>query len=204
MSSISAPTLFTLSAPSGTGKTSLIKALLTQNASLRTSISHTTRDQREGETNKVDYHFVAKEEFLKMIDEQAFLEYAQVYGNFYGTSKIEVSKYLKQGINVILDIDWQGAKKVKEAMPESVSITVIPPSIDELERRLRDRNTDTVAVINKRMQQAREEISNCRDADHIVLNDDFNLALSDLSLIIDGKSDKIRPLGIDLDHLLQV
>lgn len=167
------------------------------------SVSHTTRAQRAGEVHGQDYYFIDQPEFLSMVDDDIFLEYAQVYGNYYGTSRIAVEQQLEQGKNVLLDIDWQGAGHVREIMPSAVSISVLPPSIEELERRLRGRGSDSEQVIQSRMRQAMDEMAHCTDSDHIILNDDFNLALADLELILAGQSDKLRPLSLDLDTLLR-
>lgn len=195
--------LFIISAPSGAGKTSLARALLANSAGgTLMSVSHTTRQQRTGEQDGVDYFFVSQPEFLAMVDQGLFLEYAEVYGNYYGTSRSAVESTLAKGVNVLLDIDWQGARSVRKQMPAAVSIAVVPPSVAELERRLRSRGSDSEGVIQSRMQQAEDEIAHCREADFIVMNDDFNAALDDLSLILEGKSDKLRPLDVDIDALI--
>lgn len=137
-----------------------------------------------------------------MVDEGIFLEYAEVYGNYYGTSRLAVEQMLEDEINVLLDIDWQGARKVREQMPNAISITVLPPSIEELERRLRSRGSDSEDVIQSRMQQAKDEMAHCRESDFIVMNDEFNRALDDLTLILAGESGSIRPLTVDLEQLL--
>ncbi len=195
--------LFIISAPSGTGKTSLAHALIANNSNAMMSISHTTRQKRAGEENGVDYFFVDQAEFVKMVGEGVFLEYAQVYGNYYGTSKLAVEKMLADGINVLLDIDWQGARKVREEMPEAISVSILPPNVTELERRLRCRGSDTDDVISSRMSQAKDEMQHCHEADYIVINDEFNEALDDLTMILDGQSANIRALNIDLDELLE-
>jgi len=166
------------------------------------SISHTTRQRRSGEVNGVDYFFISLPEFLSMTEEGIFLEHAEVYGNYYGTSRNAVEDMLGQGINVLLDIDWQGARLVREQMSEAVSISILPPSIQELERRLRSRGSDSEDVIQSRMRQAYEEMRHSDEADFQVLNDDFNQALNDLTLILSGESDKLRPLAVDLVALL--
>ena len=194
--------LFIISAPSGAGKTSLARALIANNSNIIMSISHTTRQQRTGEIDGEDYYFVEQAEFLRMVDDGVFLEYAEVYGNYYGTSRLAVEETLAAGKNVLLDIDWQGARLVRAQMQDAVSITVLPPSVKELERRLRSRGSDSEDVIHSRMQQALDEMAHCRESDYIVLNDDFNKALDDLELILAGQSDKLRPLTVDLDELL--
>ena len=194
--------LFIISAPSGAGKTSLARALLANSPDSRMSVSHTTRQRRSGEVHGEDYFFVDKAEFLDMVDQHVFLEFAQVYGNYYGTSRLAVEQMLTQGLNVLLDIDWQGARSVREQMPEAISISILPPSIAELERRLRCRGSDTEDVILSRMQQALAEMQRCKESDFVILNDEFNAALNDLTLILAGESDSIRPLTVDLDALL--
>jgi len=166
------------------------------------SVSHTTRQRRSGEVDGVDYFFVSQAEFLKMVEDGVFLEHAEVYGNYYGTSRNAVEDMLCQGINVLLDIDWQGARLVREQMPQAMSISILPPSIEELERRLRSRGSDSEDVIQSRMRQADDEMRHSNEADFRVLNDDFNQALNDLTLILAGESDKLRPLAVDLVALL--
>ncbi|NND00700.1 MAG: guanylate kinase [Gammaproteobacteria bacterium] len=194
--------LFIISAPSGAGKTSLARALLADNDDIMMSISHTTRQQRAGEVEGQDYFFVDQPIFLQMVEEGVFLEYAEVYGNYYGTSRVEVEGILAAGKNVLLDIDWQGARSVREQMSEAISISVLPPSVQELERRLRSRGSDSEDIIRGRMRQAMDEMVHCRESDHIVMNDNFNDALNDLTLIINGEGDSIRPLNVDLEKLL--
>lgn len=194
--------LFIISAPSGAGKTSLARALIANVSEAKMSISHTTRPRRSGETDGVDYFFVSQPEFLSMVDQGTFLEHAEVYGNFYGTSRTAVEDMLAQGTHVLLDIDWQGARLVREQMPEAVSISILPPSVRELERRLRSRGSDSEDVIQSRMRQAYDEMQHSDEADFRVLNDDFNQALNDLTLILNGESDKLRPLDVDLQSLL--
>ncbi|MBX2847838.1 MAG: guanylate kinase [Acidiferrobacterales bacterium] len=194
--------LFIISAPSGTGKTSLARALIANNKDAMMSVSHTTRQKRAGEVEGVDYFFVDQKEFIKMVGDNVFLEHAQVYGNYYGTSRLAVEEMLSLGVNVLLDIDWQGARSVREQVPDAVSISILPPSIQELERRLRCRGSDTEDVIRSRMNQAIDEMKHCKDADFRVLNDDFNAALDDLTMILHGQSDSIRALDINLEQLL--
>jgi len=194
--------LFIISAPSGAGKTSLARALIANVSSAKMSVSHTTRQRRSGEVDGVDYFFVSQAEFLKMVEDGVFLEHAEVYGNYYGTSRNAVEDMLCQGINVLLDIDWQGARLVREQMPQAMSISILPPSIEELERRLRSRGSDSEDVIQSRMRQADDEMRHSNEADFRVLNDDFNQALNDLTLILAGESDKLRPLAVDLVALL--
>ena len=194
--------LFIISAPSGAGKTSLAQALIANSAHTKMSISHTTRQQRGGEVDGQDYFFVDQTQFLEMVGQDIFLEYAEVYGNYYGTSRLAVEEMLAAGVNVLLDIDWQGARNVREKMSDAVSISVLPPSVSELERRLRSRGSDSEDVIQSRMRQAMDEMAHCRESDFIILNDEFNQALDDLSLILSGESGSIRALTVDLDQLL--
>ncbi len=186
--------LFSISAPSGAGKTSLVKALIDRDSNLRLSVSHTTRPIRPGEVNGADYYFVDKSEFEALIDQGAFLEYARVFGNFYGTAQSSVEKALSTGCNVLLEIDWQGAAQVRRLIPKSVSIFVLPPSRDALESRLRGRGQDSEDVIARRMSAARDEISHYAEADYIVINDDFERAVADISNILSGENlQKYRP-----------
>ena len=194
--------LIIISAPSGAGKTSLARALIANNDNVMMSISHTTRSKRAGEEEGKDYFYVSQKSFLSMVSDGVFLEYAEVYGNFYGTSRLAVEEMLEQGKHVLLDIDWQGARKVRDLMPDAVSVSVLPPSVDELERRLRSRGSDSESVIQSRMRQAYDEMAHCRESSFIILNDDFNQALDDLSLILSGESDKIRALSVDIDAIL--
>lgn len=196
--------LFIISAPSGAGKTSLTRALIASSGNARMSISHTTRQRRVGEVDGEDYYFVSQAEFLTMVDDGVFLEHAEVYGNYYGTSRLAVEKMLSDGFNVLLDIDWQGARLVCEQMPEATSVSILPPSVAELERRLRSRGSDSESVIQSRMRQAYDEMAHCREANFIVMNDDFNQALDDLTLLLKGESDKLRALVVNLDELLAV
>ena len=194
--------LLILSAPSGAGKTSLARALIESTPNTQMSISHTTRNCRKGEKHGVDYFFVSDVEFKSMIEANQFLEFAQVYEKFYGTSKQNITEMLEKGINVLLDVDWQGARAVKRLMSEAISVSILPPSRKELERRLRHRGRDPEDVIKKRMLQAESEMQHCREADFIVLNDDFDLALQDLQYVMKDQTEKVRKLSIDLDSLL--
>ena len=194
--------LIIISAPSGAGKTSLARALIANNDNVMMSISHTTRSKRAGEEEGKDYFYVSQKSFLSMVSDGVFLEYAEVYGNFYGTSRLAVEEMLEQGKHVLLDIDWRGARKVRDLMPDAVSVSVLPPSVDELERRLRSRGSDSESVIQSRMRQAYDEMAHCRESGFIILNDDFNQALDDLSLILSDESDKIRALNVDIDEIL--
>jgi guanylate kinase len=177
-------TLFIFSAPSGAGKTSLVKALLDSTGYIRVSVSHTTRSPRPGEVDGKDYHFTSKEEFQQLISESAFLEHAQVFDNFYGTSQRWVESELEAGRDVILEIDWQGAEQVRRLMPEAVSVFIAPPSIEALEQRLQNRGQDSAEIIARRMRDARSEMSHFGEYDYLIINDDFNNTLEELRAII--------------------
>jgi len=177
-------TLFVVSAPSGAGKTSLVKALVESVPDLHVSVSHTTRPQRPGEENGVNYHFVDKAEFSAMLQDNAFLEHAEVFGNWYGTSARGVSDQLNAGLDVILEIDWQGAEQIRRQVPEAVSIFILPPSREVLLERLEGRGQDSESVIQGRMAEAVEQISHHVEFDYIVINDVFNTALEELQSIV--------------------
>jgi guanylate kinase len=176
--------LYVISAPSGAGKTSLVKALLESTSNLQVSVSHTTRAIRPGESDGVNYHFVDESEFTSIRDAHGFFEWAQVFGNFYGTSRQAIQERLAEGIDIVLEIDWQGARQVKMLVDDAVSIFVLPPSTAALRKRLTDRGQDDDEIIEGRMQAARDELAHYDEADFIVLNDDFEIALKDLQSII--------------------
>lgn len=176
--------LYVISAPSGAGKTSLVKALLESTPNLQVSVSHTTRAIRPGETDGVNYHFVDESEFTSIRDAHGFFEWAQVFGNFYGTSRHAIQERLAEGIDIVLEIDWQGARQVKMLVDDAVSIFVLPPSTAALRKRLTDRGQDDNDIIEGRMQAARDELAHYDEADFIVLNDNFEIALKDLQSII--------------------
>jgi guanylate kinase len=179
--------LFVFAAPSGAGKTTLVHAVVTKRQErLRFSISYTTRQPRRNEADGVDYLFVTKDEFLRLRDEGEMLEYAQVFDNFYATSRSQVEKHLAEGYDVILEIDWQGARQVRQSMPECVSIFILPPSVEELERRLRDRRTDAPEVIERRLRDSLSDMSHWDEFDYVIINDDLNQAVADLEAVIDG------------------
>jgi guanylate kinase len=194
--------LFIFSAASGTGKTSLANALIESVPDVEFSVSHTTRAPRPGEKYGVHYYFVSREEFEMMVAAGQFLEHAQVFDNYYGTSRPQVEQRLKQGKSVILDIDWQGARSIKTRMPEAVSIFILPPSRAALEERLIKRGQDSPDVIARRMRDAVSEMRHYDEFDHVVVNDDFEAALADLRAIISGQS-KPRPAKVDIAELLR-
>ena len=176
--------LYIISAPSGAGKTSLVKQLVADLANLTVSISHTTRAMRPGEVHGQDYYFVTTAEFQTMREQQAFLEHAQVFDNFYGTAQQTVVDNLNQGLDVILEIDWQGAEQIKKLLPESLSIFILPPSTEVLQQRLRNRGQDDEQIIARRMRDAVTEISHHGEFDYWVVNDVFAQALTELKSII--------------------
>ncbi|KXI23972.1 guanylate kinase [Photobacterium sanguinicancri] len=179
-------TLYIVSAPSGAGKSSLINALLETNPTydMKVSVSHTTRGMRPGEEHGVHYNFVSVEEFTELASKSAFLEHAEVFGNYYGTSRPWIEDKLNKGIDVFLDIDWQGARQIRKQMPQAKSLFILPPSKEELERRLNARGQDSDAVIARRMEEARSEISHYSEYDYVIVNDDFDVALIDFKAII--------------------
>ncbi len=176
--------LFIVAAPSGAGKSTLVNALLAREPDISLSISHTTRAPRPGDIDGVQYHFVDRARFDAMVARGEFLEYAEVFGNAYGTSRGAVEPILQSGRDVLLEIDWQGAEQVRRAMPECVSIFILPPSRAELERRLRARGTDDAATIEKRLVASREEIAHAGEFDCIVVNDRFEDAVGALQAIV--------------------
>jgi len=194
--------LYVISAPSGAGKTSLVKALLAAQPSLAVSVSHTTRNPRPNELEGREYHFVGKPRFAELVAEGAFLEHASVFDNFYGTGRAQVQSHLAAGRDVLLEIDWQGARQVRAAMPECVSIFILPPSRPELERRLRSRGTDSEAVIARRLADAAADMSHCTEFDCAVVNDRFEDALAALQAIIAGHGEAFRASRPALQGLL--
>jgi guanylate kinase len=198
-------TLYTVSAPSGAGKTSLVKALVERCAGVRVSVSHTTRDIRPGELDGVNYHFTHEDNFLSMLQRQEFLEHARVFGNLYGTSRLWVEQELTAGTDVILEIDWQGAQQVKQLLPDTRCIFIMPPSRETLEQRLNARGQDNASVIAARMAEAVEEMSHYVDSDYLVVNQDFEEALGDLQAIVSSmrlrtarQSQVLQPMLADL------
>ena len=195
--------LFIFSAASGTGKTSLAKALVERNPKFAFSVSHTTRAARPGEQHGVHYYFVSRAEFDRMVAAGEFVEHATVFGNSYGTSKQAIDDQLRAGKDVILDIDWQGARAIKRWHPEAVSIFILPPSRAALRERLTGRGQDAPEVIDRRMHEAVSEMSHYREFDRLVVNDDFEAALADLMAVLQGTPEQARPLRIDVPGLLR-
>jgi guanylate kinase len=182
--------LFIVAAPSGAGKSSLIEALLKDDPRLKLSISYTTRAPRAGEVNGREYHFVDEKTFIAMLERAEFLESAEVHGNRYGTSQAVVDGILKSGDDLMLEIDWQGAQQVRKLFPGTVGIFILPPSIEELERRMRRRGQDSDASIQRRMANAREEIEHSVEFEYAMINKDFDVALQDLKAII--RAERLR------------
>lgn len=182
--------LFIISAPSGAGKTSLVRALLQSDLNLSLSISHTTRPPRAGEINGCDYHFVAVETFKQMLLKGEFIESAEVYGNFYGTSQQWINQAIASGQDILLEIDCQGARQIQQIFPQAVSVFILPPSADTLAARLKSRAQDDAGVIQKRLAAAREEISHIAEFDYIIINNQLDEALSDLICVI--KAERLK------------
>jgi len=195
--------LFTVSAPSGAGKTSLVNALIEQNQDLRVSVSHTTRAMRPGEVDGVNYHFVDEAAFRKMLVGAEFLEHAQVFGNFYGTSQSWVEQQLAAGTDVILEIDWQGAQQVKRLLPQTLAIFILPPSREALTQRLNARGQDDEAIIAARMAEAVEEMSHYVESDYLVINSKFDQALQELQAIVTSQRLRISRQQLVLAGLLE-
>ncbi len=181
--------LFVIAAPSGAGKTTLVHALTRKHPEFRFSISYTTRPKRRTEADGVDYLFVDKERFLELKAQGELLESAEVFDNHYGTSRKQVEDYLAEGRNVILEIDWQGARQVRESMPECVTIFILPPSVEELERRLRDRRTDSAEVIERRLRDALSDMSHWDEFDYVIINDELDQAVEDIEAVFEGTGD---------------
>jgi guanylate kinase len=184
--------LFVIAAPSGAGKTSLVRALMRREPALRFSISYTTRTQRPAERHGHDYFFVDRAEFERMIEAGEFLEHARVFDNYYGTARRQVEQSLAAGQDLILEIDWQGAQQVRRALPECQSIFVLPPSRQELERRLRGRGTDSEEVVERRLHDAAGDMGHWQEFDYVVVNDDFERALAELQAIVHGRGEPSR------------
>ena len=176
--------LFVLAAPSGGGKTSLVRALLERESGIRLSVSYTTRNPRPGEQDGVDYHFVDEARFMALKATGEFLEHAHVHGNWYATSAVWLRDEVQQGHDMLLEIDWQGARQVRQLMPEAVHIFILPPSLASLKERLEKRGQDAPEVIVRRLEAAREEMRHCGEFDYVIMNQDFARAVDDLSVIV--------------------
>jgi guanylate kinase len=198
----SAAALYVISAPSGAGKTSLVKEVLATDPRLRLSISYTTRRKRPNEEDGRDYFFVDRQEFEAMVADGAFLEHACVFDNYYGTSREQVQSMIDQGHPVVLEIDWQGARQVRAAMPGAVTVFVLPPSRAELERRLRSRGSDTDAVIERRLRDAVADMGHWNEFDYVIVNEDFRGAVNDLRAILAARGDHLRGTREGLKPLL--
>ena len=179
-----AGSIFLIAAPSGAGKSSLVKALLAKDSRLHLSISHTTRPPRPGEQNGREYHFVSRETFNQMREAGEFLECAEVYGNGYGTSAKWIRSQLAQGNDVILEIDWQGAQQVRKLFPAGIDIFILPPGLDTLEQRLKGRGTDSQEVIDRRLAAAHEDLSHAGEFEYVIINDQFSDAVEDLVAVV--------------------
>lgn len=195
--------LYIISAPSGAGKSSLINALLSElpNNEVQLSISHTTRQPRPNEEHGIHYYFTTKEEFEKLIRQDHFLEWAEVFGNYYGTSLPMIEQSLQQGIDIFLDIDWQGARQIRQKLPNVKTIFILPPSKQELEKRLIGRGQDSLDVIQKRMDKAISEMSHYNEFDYLIINDDFQVALTQLKQILVAERLK-QPVQAERHHPL--
>ena len=195
--------LFILSAPSGAGKSSLIGALLEKHSDMKVSVSHTTRSPRPGEENGVHYHFVSVDEFKALIEKNDFFEWAQVFDNYYGTSKQAIESQLEAGIDVFLDIDWQGAQQIRKLVDDVETIFILPPSKEELESRLNNRGQDSAEVIAGRMAKAQSETSHYNEYDYVVVNDDFDTALTEIETIVMAKRLSLKSQTVRHQALLE-
>jgi guanylate kinase len=176
--------LYIVAAPSGGGKTSLVRKLVTTLDKIEVSTSHTTRAMRPGEKNGSDYFFVNEQEFMDMVNNNAFIEHARVFNHLYGTSSAQINRRLEQGVDIVLDIDWQGAEQIRRMFPKAVSIFIVPPSLEELKQRLMNRQQDKDEVISERMIKAQDEMSHYPEFDYLIVNDDFEHAASELRSIV--------------------
>ena len=195
--------LFVIAAPSGAGKTTLVKALVERNGDLKFSISYTTRQKRVTEEHGRDYFFVKTPQFEQLRQQGELLESALVFDNHYGTSRSQVDQHLTNGDSVILEIDWQGAQQVRASMPEAISIFIMPPSVSELERRLRDRKTDSPEVIERRLRDALGDMTHWSEFDYAIINDDLDQAVLDLEAVLRGEGDACRVGDSGLDARVQ-
>ncbi len=178
--------IFIVAAPSGAGKTTLVSALLAADSNVKLSVSFTTRAPREGEREGVDYHFVSREQFLQMIEAGEFLEHAEVYGNFYGTSQKWIEEQIRSGQDILLEIDWQGAQQVRHLFPNALSVFILPPSMEVLEQRLRSRDKDSEEAIRVRMASAQEEIRHVDEYDYVIVNEHIDESVRDITSIVRG------------------
>jgi guanylate kinase len=194
--------LLVIAAPSGAGKTSLVKALLASEPRLRLSVSHTTRKRRPTEKDGREYHFASVPQFERLVARGEFLEHARVFDNFYGTARVFVEEQLLQGYDVILEIDWQGAQQVRRAVPQCVSIFILPPSRRALAERLSRRATDSAETIARRLRDATADMSHYREFDYVIVNDDFAQAVSDLRRIVAGRAEDLTSARPELAPLL--
>ena len=192
--------LFIIAAPSGCGKTSLVKALLESSNNLSVSVSHTTRKPRKAEIDGENYHFVSKERFGEMISNNDFVEHAEVFGNLYGTARSNIKEKLDANIDIILEIDWQGARQVRENMSDSISIFILPPSKNVLLQRLTDRAQDDDETISERMKNSESEMSHYDEFEYLVINDQFDSALNDLKTIIQDCSNNKKNIEFSLEN----
>jgi guanylate kinase len=195
--------LFVISAPSGAGKTSLVGSLLAARPSLKVSVSHTTRKPRANEIEGRDYYFVTPARFNQLIEQNAFLEHAQVFDNYYGTGAAQVREQLAAGSDVLLEIDWQGARQVRRAMPDSTSVFILPPTRGALEQRLRERRTDSAETIARRLAEASTDMSHYNEFDFVVVNDQFQQAALDVRAILDGGGRELRSSRSELKPLIE-
>ena len=192
--------LFIIAAPSGCGKTSLVKAMLESLSNLSVSVSHTTRKPRKAEIDGENYHFVSKERFGEMISNNDFVEHAEVFGNLYGTARSNIKEKLDANIDIILEIDWQGARQVRENMPDSISIFILPPSKNVLLQRLTDRAQDDDETISERMKNSESEMSHYDEFEYLVINDQFDSALNDLMSIIQDCNNNKKNIEFSLEN----
>ena len=199
--------LIIISAPSGAGKTSLSKRLIAEHNDVKIAVSHTTRVPRCGEVDGRDYYFVQQSKFNEIIAQQGFLEYAEVFDHYYGTSKMAVQQLLDEGMHVLLEIDWQGAQNIRKLMPDSISIFILPPSNETLFSRLTARGQDSAQIIKRRMRDAINQISHFKEYDYVIINDDFDKAYSQLQGVVYGQSDlqELKPeaVGEFVDQLVK-
>lgn len=198
-----AGTLYIVSAPSGTGKTSLVVALINKIANVKLSVSYTTRTIRPGETDGVDYHFVTEDQFENMIKRNEFLEYATVFDKSYGTAKHNVEAYLYDGFDVILEIDWQGAKQICKQFPNTVTIFILPPSKEALRKRILDRKQNLPEDIDRRLQSATHEVMHYSEYDYLIVNDKFEVALLDLETIFEAERFRVKHQKHRLKNLIK-